>query len=525
MLPALSATRPQLFCRRYFFIALGFGLFATIVSLWKSWVPSLWGDEVATLLSATRPFETLIPMLFHVDAVHGLYYIAMQGWVDLVGSDPFLLRLPSAFAVGAAVMGTTLLVSYLNASLSLATITGFVMTFLPRVTWIGIDARSFAFTATAGVWLTLFLVWMIQTSRSGEHPRRKIWVIYTLSFLISSYFFLYFVVLLLAHFALIFMSRSTQKFQKSWFISTTITLVGVLPLAILAFLERNQISYLLNEELRLNDIFFGPGRFETVQGIFAWIFIGITLVHWIIPKLKRGKPSSNTSNEKHLPTLTTLSIQDVAICWFFIPLSAFVTVNAFFSLYTPRYSAFFVGALAILIASGINTLATWITFRLQKFKTLIASVLVVTFIGTLLPTYANQRVSNGKNGSDWQEIGQVFVDHASPNDAVIFDPSPRFSKRPQHTLRAYPKGFKHVSAPTLKTPYYNNIGWEDKFYSISDAHQLGRFDSVTTLWFVQDASGNKPSTYGVDDLHAIGFTPTEVSFETSRSIVTQWQKQ
>ena len=74
-----------------------------------SWIPSLWGDEAATLLSAKRPLGSLLGMLTHVDAVHGLYYLVMHGWIRLAGESPFALRLPSALAVGAAVAAVTLI--------------------------------------------------------------------------------------------------------------------------------------------------------------------------------------------------------------------------------------------------------------------------------------------------------------------------------------------------------------------------------------------------------------------------------
>jgi mannosyltransferase len=75
---------------------------AALVSLTGSWIPSLWGDEAASIMSATRSLPSLFRMVGTVDAVHGAYYLGLHFWVNLFGASPFSVRLPSALAVGAA---------------------------------------------------------------------------------------------------------------------------------------------------------------------------------------------------------------------------------------------------------------------------------------------------------------------------------------------------------------------------------------------------------------------------------------
>ncbi|ERK71310.1 hypothetical protein N136_02343, partial [Leifsonia aquatica ATCC 14665] len=92
----LAAVRPWT-------IAIAFGLVATAVSATGSWIPSLWGDEAASVMSAQRPVGSLLNMLLHVDAVHGFYYLGLHGWIRLVGESAFAIRFPSAVAIGFAV--------------------------------------------------------------------------------------------------------------------------------------------------------------------------------------------------------------------------------------------------------------------------------------------------------------------------------------------------------------------------------------------------------------------------------------
>jgi len=145
--PDLRAGQP-LRAVRPWTIAVAAGLVATILCAAFSWVPSLWGDEAATLLSAKRPLGSLFGMLLHVDAVHGVYYLFMHGWIRLAGESAFAMRLPSALAVGAAVTAVTLLAGR-RGGVRAAVVAGVVACVLPRLTYAGEEARSYAFTAAA----------------------------------------------------------------------------------------------------------------------------------------------------------------------------------------------------------------------------------------------------------------------------------------------------------------------------------------------------------------------------------------
>ena len=58
-------------------------------------------DEVATRYAALLPLHLLARLLRHVDAVHGLYYLLMHGWMA-VGTSPAVMRIPSVIAMTAA---------------------------------------------------------------------------------------------------------------------------------------------------------------------------------------------------------------------------------------------------------------------------------------------------------------------------------------------------------------------------------------------------------------------------------------
>ena len=163
-----------------------FGVVAFLVSFTFSWVPSPWGDEAATVLSADRPWLSLARMLTTVDAVHGVYYAVMHVWIDAFGQSMVALRLPSALAVGFAAAGVVVLGDRLG-NRRIGTIAGAVFIVLPRVTFMGGEARSYALSAAAAVWLVVLIVHLLHSP--GLRPR--VWFAYSLALAASIGIFLY----------------------------------------------------------------------------------------------------------------------------------------------------------------------------------------------------------------------------------------------------------------------------------------------------------------------------------------------
>ena len=91
-------------------------------------------------------------------------------------------------------------------------IAGVVATVLPRLTYAGEEARSYAFTAAAAAWLTLLLLWLIEGGgrRLSPTARRLAWLAYGAGMTVASYLFLYFVTLLVAHGAVLLATRASR---------------------------------------------------------------------------------------------------------------------------------------------------------------------------------------------------------------------------------------------------------------------------------------------------------------------------
>lgn len=495
-------------------IAIVLGLLATAVSATGSWIPSLWGDEAATLLASARPVSSLPTMLFHVDAVHGLYYLGMHGWIQLAGDSPFALRFPSAVAIGLAVAAITLLAGRKGGPAA-AILTGVVAAVLPRMTYAGEEARSFAFTAAGAAWLTLLLVWLIDGhgDAATTRARRGGWIVYGIGLAVTSYLFLYFASIVLAFAAIVFLTATSRAQRKAWAVSTGCALLSLTPLGLLAFFERGQISYLGTRPDDASTYPFSIWFGTPLVAVAAWVCIAVAVGAAFVAWRRAGRG--------RLPLSTTV----VALSWFVIPTAAMMLANLAFPLYTERYSTFAAPAAALLIAEGIlviGRLAGRLVPTRRGVATIAATVVVgIAFVVASVPAYLGQRGPYSKNGSDWAEVSAAVGANAHPGDAVVFDESTRPSQRPRLAMRTYAAGFAGLRDVTLDVPYTSNNGWADRAYTVPQAAARGRFDGVSRVWLIELVPGHKAHTYGLAGLEALGFRVTGAAIRTHRTEILQ----
>ncbi len=503
-------------------IAAVFGLVATIVCAAGSWIPSLWGDEATTLMSARRPVATLLPMLFHVDAVHGLYYLGMHGWIRLAGESPFALRFPSAVAIGFAVAAVTLLAGRRGGPKA-AVVAGIVACVLPRMTYAGEEARSFAFTAAAAGWLTVLLLWLVDGGgrTAPASVRRACWAVYGVGLALTSYLFLYTASIAVAHVAILLFSRASRPALRAWAVATGCALLAVGPLVLLAYFERSQIGYLGNQSIDPATLLWMPWFGNGWVALAAWACIALAVGSAAFARWGRAgrpeRPTAAPAERAPLPVSATL----VGACWLILPTGTLLLVNLAFPMYTARYSTFAAPAAALLIAEGLLVLGRPVSRRAGVPAVAVTGAGLLAFVAVCTPVYLSQRGPYSKNNSDWAEVSAAMGAAAVPGDAVVFDESTRPSQRPRLAMRTYPAGFSAVSDPTLQTPYYRNIGWADRVYSIPKAAELGRFDGLHRVWLVEnDVDGNLDHD-GLAELQALGFEETGRSIPTHRTLLIE----
>ncbi|MBK5238813.1 MAG: hypothetical protein JJE28_06855, partial [Actinomycetales bacterium] len=228
------------------------GVLATVLVAAGSGIPSMWGDEAASVMSAERPLATLWPVLARVDAVHGVYYVLLHFWIDVFGASAFSVRFPSALAIGFATAGLVLLANRLG-GLRLGVVAGLVFMIIPRATYMGAEARSYALSAAIAVWLTLLLVAMIHRGYQSHQPRDRRrarilaiagWVLYAVGLTAGISIFLYLAFLAVAHLAVVLLLRSTRATMLAWAISAAVAAGMILPFVLDVIAQRQQVAFL-----------------------------------------------------------------------------------------------------------------------------------------------------------------------------------------------------------------------------------------------------------------------------------------
>ncbi|MDQ1555439.1 MAG: mannosyltransferase [Actinomycetota bacterium] len=461
-------------------VLLGFVGF--LISFAASWVPSFWGDEAASVMSAERSIPSLFRMLTTVDAVHGTYYLLLHFWIGMFGSSELSVRLPSALAIAAAVSGTYLIGKRL-AGRRTAIAAAIVMAVMPRTTFMGAEARSSALATAIAVWLTVLLIELVQ-----EHTTsRQAWIAYSILLTIGIYVFLYMVLLAVAHGVYVLLVNRQRIVRL--ILATILAVVASAPVAYFSLSERQQVAFLVNHPPTLQSVFVSQWFDVPWVAAAAWAAIVAGLVvAW------RRRDSRLVA---------------VALPWLVVPtlilvLASFLVIPS----YDTRYVSLSVPGVALLIGAGVAA----IPWRRASISALGLLVLLS------VPSYVVQRGQYAKDGgNDWRQASAFIAAHAHPGDAVMFDNSVRPSRTERIALRVYPQYYVGLQDVELSVPFQDTSGLWDQTVPIRTDPQ--RLRGVTTVWLL-DERHSADDTTGTDrhDLAALGFSVDTVTV-IHRSVV------
>lgn len=471
--------------------AVALGLAAT-----GSWIPSLWGDEATSVMSATRPLGSLAGMLTRVDAVHGLYYFALHGWIEVFGSSPFAVRFPSAVGVGVATAAVVWLCGRV-AGLPTAVLAGVFTAVLPRMTYAGEEARSYAFDAAIAAVLCAVVVEILIRRPTG----RRWWVAYAAIIAAGTYAFLYLGLMALPAGIAIVAHRPTRALWRRWAVATGAGLACAAPLVVFAALERNQIAYLAHTDAvtpasLLVQTWFGRPGFA----VAAWALILVAIAGYVIGLRRRPRPAED------------VRLEPLMIAWLFVPVGVLVAVSPFIADFTSRYGTIAAPAAAVLMALGVHRIVRVLRRRVLRRRVLsaaVAGVVAVAVVAEAAPIWAAQRTPYAKNGSDWNQIAAIVSKQARPDDAIVFDAAAHPSRRPRLALDTDPRAFRGVDDVLLRTPYARAAYWWDDTYSVTRAAALGRFSDIDRVWVVEYDPNHVADAWGLSPLEAMGFRPDQ----------------
>jgi mannosyltransferase len=93
----MARTRQDLVC------LVGLTVLAAGLRLWRITARDVWQDEIFAITAAQLPIPELLSTLVQLDPHPPLYYLLMHVWVALTGTDPLMIRLPSALLSSATI--------------------------------------------------------------------------------------------------------------------------------------------------------------------------------------------------------------------------------------------------------------------------------------------------------------------------------------------------------------------------------------------------------------------------------------
>ncbi|KJC64410.1 glycosyltransferase family 39 protein [Agreia bicolorata] len=480
--------------------------------------PSIWYDEAATIVSATRTWPELWAMLHTVDAVHGLYYAFMHVWFDLVGYSPFTLRLPSAIISGGTVALTMLLASRFGTR-GFALLAGVVLITIPRFTWAGTEGRSYALTALLAAAMTLLLMRALDAARAPSTRWAAVWpwLAYAGVGLFSVGIFVYLSLVVVAHavtVVVLTMSGTLNRRQLFAFGRTVVPLgIVCIPFVLIVAGQSGQLAWIDPISQRtLTGILitqFAPNN--APFAIFTWIVVLVGITTFIVAR------RSSTTRARAARYLVAWVLP-----WLVVPTVVLVLTSVLITpLYSPRYLTFLMPALAVAIAGGIVGLGrlTRLAARLARGPfanrmrsvpwTALASVAGVLVLALLTqPSYESQRTTGAKQKSSWSQaawrVGEVASALPADSDpAVVFG---SVAWHPTATARvveySYPWAFESLDDVALEKP----VGSLPRLWETSrpvDTPMLEGHDTVILVSSGRDREVNERA------IEAAGFTESD----------------
>ncbi|KAA9374451.1 hypothetical protein F5972_31610 [Microbispora cellulosiformans] len=328
-------------------------LAALLACLWGIRRGSMWQDEATTYVVAGRPLPGLWRTLGNVDAVHGCYYLLIHPLLRLVGDAvpaEVAIRIPSVVATAAAAAGVAAIGRRLVSGPA-GLYAGLVYGTAPVVVAYGQEGRSYALVGAAVVEATRLL------TRALEDPARtRRWIWYAVAVAVACLLNLFAALALVAHAAtvLVVARRRTARDAGTtaeagvpgppqrwsvplrWAGASTCALLAVLPLARIAFGQRDQVSWLERpgwpEVRALVERFAGSGL--SLAATVVLVLLGLTL----------------RVSDRRAEGVGPLA---VAVPLAVLPPALLIAVSQVHPFYQDRYVLFSMAGLALLTGAGL----------------------------------------------------------------------------------------------------------------------------------------------------------------------------
>ncbi|WP_182877793.1 glycosyltransferase family 39 protein [Microbispora sp. H10670] len=456
-------------------------LAALLACMWGVRRGSMWQDEATTYVVAGRPLPDLWRTLGNVDAVHGCYYLLLHPLLRLVGDAvpaEVAIRIPSVLATAVAASGVAAIGRRL-VSAPAGLYAGLVYGTAPAVVAYGQEGRSYALVGAAVVEATRLL------TRALEDPARtRRWIWYSVAVAVACLLNLFAALALVAHAATVSIAARGRTARDEvtgenagvpdgprrwgvplrWAGASACALLAVLPLAWIAFGQRDQVSWLERpgwpEVRALVARFAGSGL--SLAATVVLVLLGLTL--GLAPGLAPGPTPGRTPGLGDRRA-NALGLVAVAVPLAVLPPALLIAVSRIHPFYQDRYVLFSMAGLALLTGAGLARAVKLVPgpaperspnqspgrspsgwrggWRIAP-RAAAAVALPVLLLAASLPDQAAVRRIDSRP-DDPAAAARVVGSGRRPGDAVLFLPSIR-----RLVAEAYPASFDGVRDAAIR---------------------------------------------------------------------------
>lgn len=339
----------------------------------------LWADEVDSVSAATRTLPQLVLLLAHQDGPLAAYYLLLHGWVDLVGTSAWAVRLPSALALLGAVALTAEVGRNLGGRRA-GLLAGLLLAVNPFVLGFGLDARPYAFAVLAAAGAALVLV------RAGPSPSRRTRLAYAGWVVLGALAHLFFLLLVPAHLLAL---RLAHRSLRPWLVPSAAAVALLAPLLVLSAGQTFEVGYLHRPGLRSL-----PGWWQAMAGGKPWLAVPLALL--VIAGLRRRRAGPH-------PLLVT---------WLLLPAPVLLLVSLVHPLFLNRYVVESAPALALWVALLLAT-----DPPIRHVGAVAGGLLAASLATSLVTQLAPFRYEDPRAAAD------AVLDAARPGDGLVMLPT------------------------------------------------------------------------------------------------------
>ncbi len=406
---------------------------------------SMGNDEVATRWAALLPVPRLLRLLGNLDAVHGLYYLLMHGWVAL-GSSPLVLRIPSVAAAVAAVALTVVIGRRLTGSAWAGLTAGLIMALTPVISYYAQTARSYAMVLACVLAATLVLLRALDAepgaepagepgaaagpaARTAARAAQRWWIGYGVLVAVGGYLNEMALLVLAAHAVTVLLARRGAAVRRRWLTAAVASTVAVLPLMLVSAREDRAVGWIPrpgpHDLVVLFHDYFGVDR-------YAALLVAACAVLAVLP----GRGGAGRWWRQG-----GVSLPSVAAPLLVVPAGLLLAESLVGQpLYVDRYVLYGEAGAALLAGAGAHRAGRWLASR-AGWPALAAGPAAAVCLGALLLQLGAQQHERTPQSRmyDFGGPSRYVAARARPGDGILYF-GPFFRK----AELGYPPDFRKV---------------------------------------------------------------------------------